>query len=184
MEHVQITTNFNSAYNILSNPIPQSSTYIPLSSSTSFSKFVKRSSSPLLHRCKSPPSRQPILTDSGPKFNFDLYKMSENINEYNDYSLPSYRPISPSSPSTVFRCATGSSLSFTASKSQTVSKLRRINDDLCHTLAKYELIDQPQQSSATYHIHHYPLSQYSYQKCRSRPMSKGRSSSTELEVVF
>jgi hypothetical protein len=118
---------------------------------------------------------------SVPKFNFDLYKMDEYNNEFDGYSSPSYRSISPPPSSRIIHhYPIHSPLSSSTSKSQTLSKLRQINDELCQTLARSELTDQ----TPHYHIHHYPLSQHSYPKYRSRSTSEEHSPSTELEVVI
>jgi hypothetical protein len=182
LQYTQLMSNFDSAYNVPPNLTPQPTIYIPISSSAIYSTFPNRPSSPLFRRSKSPPSRPPISTRPVPKFNFDLYKTDENLNEYNDYFSPSYRSISPSSSRTIYHYPRQSPLSSPTSRSQTLSKLKQVNDELCHTLARSELTDQS--SAPHYHIHHYPLSQHSYPKYRSRSRSGERSSSTELEVVI
>lgn len=183
LQYTQVMSNFDSAYNAPPNRIPQSTMYIPMSSSATFPMFSNRSSSPLFHRSVSPPSRSPISMRSVPKFNFDLYKMDEYNNEFDGYSSPSYRSISPSSSSRIIHhYPIHSPLSTSISKPQRVSKLREINDELCRTLARSELINQSS-SPPHYHIHHYPLSQHSQPKYRSRSTSEERSPSTELEVV-
>jgi hypothetical protein len=120
-----------------------------------------------------------MFTGSVPKFNFDLYKMDE----YDGYSSPSRRSISPPSSRIIHHYPIHSPLSSPTSKSQTLSKLRQINDELCQTLARSESNDLPS-SQPHYHIHHYPLSQHSNRKYRSRSSSEEYSPPTELEVVI
>ncbi len=185
LQYTQVIANFDSAYNVPPKSTPYSTTYSPMSLSTSFAPpFSNRSSSPLFHRSISPPPRRPISTGAGPKFNFDLYKMDENNNEYTGYSSPSYRSLSPSSPRIIHHYPIHSPLSSPVSKPGTASKLRQINDELCCTLARSELNDQPSSSPPHYHIHHYPLSQQSYPKHRSRSRSEERRPPIELEVVI
>ncbi len=180
LHYTQVMFNFDSAYNVPPHHKHPSTMYIPMSSST----FSNRSSSPLFHRSISPPSRPRISTGPVPKFNFDLYKMDEYEynNEYDGYSSPNYRSLSPSSSRSIHHYPIHSPLSTSISKPQRVSKLREINDELCRTLARSELINQSS-SPPHYHIHHYPLSQHSQPKYRSRSTSEERSPSTELEVV-
>jgi len=173
IQYVQVMSNFNSVYNAPLNLNPQPTTYIPMSSSATFGSLSNRSSSPLFRRSKSPPPRQPILPESGPKFNFDLYKMDENNNnQYDGYSSPSYRSLSPSSSRIIYHHPTHSPLSSSTSKTQALSKLRQINDELCQTLARSELTDPSQQLPLHYHIHHYPLSQHLYENYRSQSTSE------------
>jgi hypothetical protein len=179
VQYARTMPNFDSAYNASTNLSHRSTVYIPMSSSTNFSTFSNRSSSPLFHRSITPPSRSPICA---PKFNFDLYEMNETHNEYDDYISPSHRSISPSSSEIIHHHH--HPRHSPPSKSQTLSKLRQINDELCQTLARSEITDQSQQLSPHYHIHHYPLSQDLYKKHRSRSSSDGHSSSTELEAVI
>ncbi len=183
LRYTQVMPNFDSAYNTPSNRIPQSIIYIPMSSSANFSTFSNRSSSPLFHRSISPPPRPTLPTGRVPKFNFDLYKMDENNNEYDDYLSPTYRSISPSSSRIIHHYPIYSPSSSSTSKSQSLSKLRQINDELCQTLARSELTD-PLPPPPHYHIHHYPLSQHSRRKYRSRSTSEERSPSYKLEVVI
>jgi hypothetical protein len=184
--YTQVSANFDSAYNIPPKPAPYSTTYIPMYSSTSFAPFSNRPASPLFHRCVSPPPRRPISTGTGPKFNFDLYKMDENNNEYTGYLSPTYRSLSPSSPRMIHHYPLDSPLSSPRSRPGSFSKLRQINDELCSTLARSELYDKPPTSSVAphYHIHHYPLSQQSHPKHRSRSASEERPPPIELEVVI
>ena len=166
IQHAQVMSNFDSAYNVSTNVIHEPTMYIPVSSSANFSTFSNRSSSPLFHRTKSPPSRPPLFTGSVPKFNFDLYKMDENDN---DYCSPSYRSRSPSPSRRIYYHSIHSPPSSPTSKSQALSKLRQINDELCQTLARSELTHQ---SPPHYHIHHYPVSQHTHRKPRSRSTSE------------
>ncbi len=186
LQYTQVALNFDSVYNLPPQPVPCSTTYIPMYSSTSFAPFSNRPSSPLFHRSISPPPRRPIPTGAGPKFNFDLYKMDENNNEYNGYSSPSYRSLSPSSSSRIIHhYPIHSPLLSPRSKSGSFSKLRQINDELCSTLARSELHDQPSSSLPPhYHIHHYPLSQQSHPKHHSRSASEEHPPPIELEVVI
>lgn len=179
IEYVQVTANFNSAYNIPLNPI-QLPTYIPLSSSFASSTLSNRPSSPLFHRCKSPPPRIPSSTGSAPKFNFDLYKTNNDKYEFDRDSLSSYRSPSPPSTRRIYHHPIHSPVSSPLSNSPPLSKLRQINDELCQTLARSELTSR---SPVHYHVHHYPLSQYPPKKHRSRSTSEERASSTVYEVV-
>ncbi|CAF3438336.1 unnamed protein product [Rotaria sp. Silwood1] len=179
MEYTHTMSNFDSVYNISPKLIHQSTTYIPISSSITSSILSNRSSSPLFRRCQSPPLRRPILTESGPKFNFDLYKRDQNDDQFDKDSLSSYRSLSPTSSRIIYHHPIHSPRSSSLSNSYALSKLQQINDELCQTLAQTELTDR---SPVHYHIHHYPLSQHSPKKYRSRSISEERSSSTELEV--
>ncbi|CAF1104961.1 unnamed protein product [Rotaria sordida] len=179
IEYTQAMSNFDSVYNVSPTLIHQSTKYTPMSSLITSSMFSNRSSSPLFRRCKSPPLSRPILSGSGPKFNFDLYKMDQNNDEFDKDSLSSYRSLSPTSSRIIYHHPIHSSRLSPISKPQALSKLQQINDELCQTLAQSELTDR---SPAHYHIHHYPLSQHSHEKYRSRSISEERSESTELEV--
>ncbi|CAF1135267.1 unnamed protein product [Adineta steineri] len=181
IQYVQSNSNFDSVYNAPLNVVPTPPTYVPLSSVT-YSTCTVRPSSPLFRRTTSPPPRPRALPEHGPKFNFDLYQMNPNTNEYDDFLLPSNRSISPTSSSIIYHYPTYSPLSSSTSTPPTLAKLRQINDELCHTLAQSELNDPP--PPAQYHIHHYPLSQHlpPYQTYRTRPTYEERSSATELEV--
>ncbi|CAF2126265.1 unnamed protein product [Rotaria magnacalcarata] len=179
IEYVQVMSNFESAYNVPSNFIQQPTMYIPVSSSFTSPMCSNRPSSPLFHRCKSPTSRIPLSTGSGPKFNFDLYKMNESNYEFDRDSLSSNRSISPYSSRRIYHNPIYSPLSSSISKQPTLSKLQKINDELSETLARSELTDR---SPVHYHVHHYPLSQHRSRKYRSRLPTEERSSSTEIDV--
>ncbi|CAF2915067.1 unnamed protein product [Rotaria sp. Silwood2] len=179
IEYTQAMSNFDSVYNASPNLIHQSKMYNPMSASITSSIFSNRPSSPLFRRCQSPSLRQPISTGSGPKFNFDLYKMDQNDDEFDKDSLSSYRSLSPTSSRIIYHHPIYSPRSSSIPKLQDLSKLQQINDELCQTLAQSELTDR---SPVHYHIHHYPLSQHSHKKYRSRSISEESSSSTELEV--
>ncbi|CAF3322271.1 unnamed protein product [Rotaria socialis] len=179
IEYVQVMTNFESAYNVSSNLIQQPTMYIPVSLSFTSPMLSNRPSSPLFHRCKSPTSRIPLPTESGPKFNFDLYKMNESNYEFDRDSLSSNRSISPYSSRKIYHNPIYSPLSSSISKQPTLSKLQQINDELSETLARSELTDR---SPVHYHVHHYPLSQHTSRKYRSQSPTKERSSSTEIDV--
>ena len=139
VEYVQALSNFGSAYNATTDAIYQSKLRPDFSST-----YPLRSSSPLFHRSKSPPPQYPLYTEAGPRFNFDLYRMNDTFDDppasssivhhhYPDFSPP-------------------------ASPSSALSKLRQINDELCHSLARAELDEPPPRRAAHYHIHHYPVS--------------------------
>ncbi|UJR38095.1 hypothetical protein I4U23_030775 [Adineta vaga] len=181
VEYVQSMSNFDSIYNAPLNVISQTPPYIPLISVVPFSVLPNRPTSPIFRRCVSPPSRQPILPPPGPKFNFDLYKTNESINDCCDGRIsPSYRSLSPTSSNVIHHRSTYSPLS-SPSNTRTYLKLREINDDLYQTLAQTEFND-PSTSAPHYHIHHYPVSQHSYPTYRSRSVHDKYSSSTELEM--
>ena len=184
IQYSQVITNFDSAYNVPLKSSQKPPIYNPMSSSIYFSTFSNRSSSPLFRRSVSPPSRPPLSTRPVPKFNFDLYKMDENNNDYDGYSSPTYRSLSPSSHRIIHHRSIHSPPLSPTTKTQSLSKLRQINDELCYTLAQSELIDPLQQSPPHYHIHHYPLSQHSHQKHRSRSRSAEHSPPTKLERVI
>jgi hypothetical protein len=184
IQYTQVMANFDSVYNIPPTLPRQPHMSDPISSSINFSTLSNRASSPLFHRSTSPPRRPPISTGSAPKFNFDLYKMNDDNNEYDGYSSPSHRSLSPSSTRIIHHHPIHSPLLSPTSKSQPLSKLRQINDELCHALARSELNDPLQQSPAHYHIHHYPLSQHSHKKHRSRSTSEDHSPPTKLERVI
>jgi hypothetical protein len=110
-------------------------------------------------------------TRSYPKFNLDLY----NSNEYSSESF-NYSP--PSSPVIVHHHPV-----YSPPPSQAISKLRQINDELCHTLAQCDITTQSQPSPPPhYQIHHYPISHETY-RSRSRSPSEEDSSSTESEPI-
>lgn len=107
------------------------------------------------------------------------------MNEIDD-KYDTYRPLTPplSSTRVIHHYPADSLLSSpSSSPSQILSKLRRANDELCEALARSEIIDQPP-PPPHYHIHHYPLSQPSYQKHRSRSSSGERSSPIQFKVVY
>jgi hypothetical protein len=150
VQYAQVMSNFNSAYNAGPNLVHHPPViYMPTSS----------------HRN---PSMSTSLNSSNPKFNLDLYQPNEYLYESIDYPSPSssviihHHPVYPPSPPPL-------------PPSQAISKLRQINDELCHTLAQSEIINHPQPSPSHYHIHHNPISHQTY---RSRPRSKRDSSSS------
>ena len=178
LQYTQSVANFESAYNVARE-------YQPLSSSSSilYSTFYERPTSPLLHRCNSPPVRKPIIPiESVPKFNFDLYKMDKTVDEYDNYI-----PMSTPTSRTIYHYPIDSPLS------SPVSKLRQINRQLSQSLVQSDYPDPLAFSSSSsaaaapaphYHIHHYPLSQYSpttRRRCAS--ISDDGASSIEVPVV-
>ena len=101
-----------------------------------------------------------------PNFRLDLYEPRESspsssyrsispviVHHHRVYSPPIDRAPSPS-------------------LTQTVSKLRQINDELCHTLAQCDLTYRPEPARPHHHVHHHPVSH------RSRPSSEHDSSSS------
>lgn len=181
LEYTHAMINFDSAYNTSSNFLHQPTKSVSMFSSTNYTPFSNRSSSPLFRRCTSPPPRQPILKESGPKFNFDLYTMDENKYDSDDIYSLSNDSISVSPSRTIYHHELYSPQSSPKSQSKTLSKLKQFNDELWHTIVEPECINRP---PAHYHIHHYPLSQHPYQPYRSRSKSSERSSLTEIEVVI
>src|SRR5437879_4586353 len=76
---------------------------------------------------------------SKPKFNLDLYDSNEYHSESIDYPSPSSSVIIHHQPV------------YSPPPSQAISKLRQINDELCHTLAHCDLTHQSQPSPSHYH---------------------------------
>lgn len=178
--YAQVEPNFNSAYNIIIPAPPPPIIYYPTYSSTAFVPAPDRPTSPFFRRCISPPPRPPVITGTGPKFNFDLYTTDEKFDDFVNYTSPTYRPRSPPSPRTIHHYPIHSSTFSPTSERESFSRLRQVNDELCRTLARSELIDQPRAlPPSQYHIHHYPVSQQ-----YSRPRSEERPSVTEIEVVI
>jgi hypothetical protein len=108
----------------------------------------------------------------------DLYQPNEYHSESIDYPSPSSSVIIHHHPPPVY----------SPPPSQAISKLRQINDELCHTLARCELPNQSQSSPVPshHHIHHYPIPHKTY-RSRSRSPSEQDSSSsssaTESEPI-
>lgn len=102
-----------------------------------------------------------------PKFSLDLYEPREfsPSSTYRSISpvVIHHHPVVYSPP---IDRAPSSSLT------QTVSKLRQLNDELCHTLAQCDLTDRPEPARPHHRVHHYPVSH------RSRPSSEHDSSSS------
>ena len=183
--YAPVEPNFNSAYNIILPAAPAPTIYYPMYSSTTFVPAPHRPTSPFFRRNVSPPPRPPVLTGTGLKFNFDLYKMDEKFDDFIGYTSPTYRPTSPPSPRIVHHYPIHSSTYSPTAETETFSRLRQINDELYRTLARSDLIDQPTSlPSPQHHIHHYPVSQHSYPRHRSRSHSEERPSVTEIEVVI
>jgi len=112
------------------------------------------------------------LRSSNPKFNFDLYNPTESHSASFDYPSPSSSVIIHHQP--VY--------SPPPAPSQSILKLRQINDELCYTLAQCDITTQSQPSPPPhYQIHHYPISHETY---RSRSPSEEDSSSTESEPII
>ncbi|CAF3685343.1 unnamed protein product [Rotaria sp. Silwood1] len=160
VHYAQAMSNFDSVYNVPHKLVHHSTTYMPMSSSSSYRNR----------------SISPSLTSSNPKFNLDLYNPNEYHSESIDYPSPSssviihHYPVYSPPPSP---------------PSQSISKLRQINNELSHTLAQCELTINRSQSSSLppppsqYHIHHYPIS---YETYRSRsPSEQTLSSSSSIE---
>jgi hypothetical protein len=147
VEYAQALSNFGSGYNASADTIYQSTLQPGISSS--FYPYSLRPSSPLFHRSTSPQAafRLPLSSEKGPRFNFDLYKMNEMFDE----------PIDPP-PSSLTLHHHHSMYSPPSSPSSALSKLRQINDELCHTLARTERAESAPTKSGHYHIHHYPVS--------------------------
>jgi hypothetical protein len=169
LQYGQYSSNFDSAYNVSPHHIHQPTIYMPISSSAHFPSHANRSISP-------------SLRSSNPQFNIDLYKPNRYHSESDDYSPPlspviiHHHPIYPATPPHPPP---------SHSSSQTVSKLRQLNDELCYTLAQCELTNQSQPSPSppppsNHHIHHYPIPHNTYHS-RSPSASSSSSSSTETE---
>ena len=184
IEYAHVMSNFDSVYNAPLNIIPQPTTYVPLSTSLTFSSLTNRPSSPLFRRSTSPPPRPRLFLEPGPKFNFDLYKMDDNTIPNDGYCSPSsYRSLSPSSSSIIYHRRIHSPPPST-SKLHSLSKLRQINDELCQTLARSDLNNPSPPPPPRYHIHHYPLSQHPNQTYRTRSPNAEYVPSIESEVVI
>jgi hypothetical protein len=160
IQYTQTMSNFDSVYNAAPNLVYHPTIYMPISSSSSFSSHQNRSISP-------------SLRSSNLKFNLDLYKPNEYHSDSIDYPSPSSSVIIHHHP--VY--------SPPPSPSQSISKLRQINDELCYTLAKCDLPTQSQPSPRNYYIHHYPISRET-SRSRSRSSSEQDSSSTESEPII
>lgn len=189
--YIRLEPNYDSAYNILpSAPPPTTTTYLPFYSSTTFIPSSTGVTPPFFRRTISPPPRPPVSTGTAPKFNFDLYKMDNKYDEYLDSISPTYRPTSPPPTTTtatriVYHHRIHSPVSSPTSETDTFSRLRQINDELSRSLARSELIDRPISIPAPqHHIHHYPLSQHTYRKHRSRSRSGERPPVTEIDLVI
>ena len=148
VDYSRSLSNYGSAYNGLPDAVYQAKLRSGVSSS--FYPYAPRPSSPLFHRSTSPQpaSWLPLSSETGPRFNFDLYKMNETFDELIDpppSSLTIHHHHSIYSPP--------------SSPSSALSKLRQINDELCHTLAQTERTESSPTKSGHYHIHHYPVSQ-------------------------
>ncbi|CAF1200101.1 unnamed protein product [Rotaria sp. Silwood1] len=160
VHYAQAMSNFDSVYNVPHKLVHHSTTYMPMSSSSSYRNR----------------SISPSLTSSNPKFNLDLYNPNEYHSESIDYPSPSssviihHYPVYSPPPSP---------------PSQSISKLRQINNELSHTLAQCELTINRSQSSSLpsppsqYHIHHYPIS---YETYRSRSPSEQTLSSSSSSI--
>lgn len=104
--------------------------------------------------------------ETTPRISFDLYDPRE---QSIDYSSPTssviihhHHPVYSPSPRPL--------------QSQAVSKLRQINNELCHTLAQCDLnTDSYPSPSPHYHVHHYPISR--------SPSSSSSSSSSDFEPI-
>jgi hypothetical protein len=168
-------SNFHSAYNTTAHAIHSSPIYVPVSSTLSSTNYGHRS-------CSS------SLRLSNPKFNLDLYGANNDCDDSTDHFSLSYRSLSPVSSVIVHNhpvylpVASQSPSSFV----QTVSKLRQINDELCHTLAHCDLDEASQSRPSTTHVHHYLASPVPYQHCRSYSPDSERNSvisSPEFEPI-
>lgn len=163
-QYAQAMSNFDSGYNVAPNLIHQPAIYVPITHQH--------------HR-----SISPSLRSSNSKFNFDLYTPNESHSDSFDYPSPSssvivhHHPVHPV---------------YSPPPSQSISKLRQINDELCQTLAQCELTTQsqpfslppPLPSPSNYHIHHYPTHRKSYRsRSRSPSSSEQDSSSSSSEPI-
>ena len=182
--YAEVYSNFGSAYNALPQAI-----YTPPTRSGNYPSFLfngNRPSSPLFHRSSSPPPAQiTIPTGRGPKFNFDLYKM-DGSND--DLYLPSPRPISPTTQLVIHHRPIYSTLEPT-NEPAALTKLREINDDMYHTLARSDSLDpvvpaRVEPVRPHYHIHHYPASQHPHQTYRTRSPPEYFSPSVTRETVI
>jgi hypothetical protein len=119
-------------------------------------------------------SISPSLRSSNPKFNFDLYNPTESYSESIDYPSPSSSVIIHHQPV------------YSPPPSQSILKLRQLNDELCHTLAQCDITTQSQPSPPPhYQIYHYPIPRETYRsRSRSRSPSEQDSSSTESEPII
>lgn len=180
--YAETFSNFGSAYNAL----PQAVYTAPARTATypSFLFNGNRPSSPLFRRTASPPPRFVIPDGTGPKFNFDLYKMDGTEH---DSLIRSTRPTSPT-PLVLHHYPIASALSHSVTEPPALSKLREANDELYHALARSELSDPsppPTKPVAPhYHIHHYPVSQHPSQTYRTRSPPEYFSPSVDFEPVM
>lgn len=186
--YAHVYSNFGSAYNAL----PQA-LYTPPNQTAVYPSFLfngNRPVSPLFRRSTSPtPAPMMIPTGRAPKFNFDLYKM-DGSND--DTFLPSSRPISPPSSLVIHHRPVYTTFdpSETIREPAALTKLRDINDELYHTLARSDLLDSVVQpaakpSGAHYHIHHYPVSQHPpHQTYRTRSPPEYLSPTVTREPVI
>ena len=157
IEYAQALSNFDSVYNApthLANP-----TLFQAPTFSSFPEVLYRPASPLFRQCASPTSRVPLLYGPGPKFNFDLYTMDDDLDVYERDSLNSYRPQSPFISTEIRHDAIYSLLQPSDSKLQALERLRHVNDEMCQSLARSEAVDAIHRPPQHYHIHHYPVSQ-------------------------
>ena len=167
IRYAQVMSNFGSAYNASPNTTYSRVPFTPFSSSASFPTY-------------SNPSPSSSFRPPSPTYNLDLYRPDGYYADSMDYPSPAssviihHHPVCPSSP-----------MPPSSSFSHTVSKLRQVNDELCHTLASCEPEIQYQPPPpVTYQIHHHPISQRSYADSRSRSTSEhDSSSSVEPEPV-
>ncbi|CAF1171421.1 unnamed protein product [Rotaria sordida] len=164
--YIQAMSNFDSVYNASPNLVRPSTMYMPMSSPIS---------SPYRNRPISP-----SLTSSTPIFNLDLYNPNDYHSESIDYPSPSSSVIIHHYPPPVYSPPP-------PPPSQSISKLRQINDELSYTLAQCELTNRSQPSPRHHYIHHYPISHETY---RSRspseqtlPSSSSSSSIEEFEPI-
>ena len=149
MQYDQMMSNYGSAYDPSSRFVRPAPVYVPI--------YSQRSTSP--------------------KFNLDLYQPREFSPD--GYASPSYRSMSPVSPTIIHHHPVYSpprARSPPSHLSQSVSKLRQINDELCHTLAQCELTDRPEPARPPppaprphHHVYHHPV---------SRPSSEDESASS------
>ena len=182
--YVRLEPNYNSAYNILPVAVPPPTICLPLYASTTFLPISTRSSSPFFRRTCSPPPRPPVLMDTRPKFNFDLYNMDNKYDEYPCRISPRCRSASPPSTRVVYHYPVRLPRASPTCETESFAKLRQANDELCRALARSELIDQRSVRPLQHHIHHYPLPQHSYEKHRCRSRGDERPSVTEFDVVI
>ncbi|CAF1363128.1 unnamed protein product [Adineta ricciae] len=151
VQYAQVMSNFDSVYNTSPNSIHrQPHIFVPTSS---FSSQPSQSISS-------------SLSSSHAKFNLDLYQPNDPLTQFDLYQLSS-----PQSSVIVHHHPV-----YSPPPSQTVSKLRQINDELCHTLAQSELPNYPPPLPPQYHVHHHPISHRTY-----RSQSYSSSESEDIE---